>query len=75
MTDTNNKSSASYMVKNKVTQNTAYHSMCSKEHAASLNCITDNYETKDETCSIFFEEYKSCRKLERLARLERNRHG
>ena len=69
-------SESKYMVNKKASQNTAYHSLlCAKEHAASLNCSIDNYENKDEVCAKFFDEYKSCKKQERLKRLEQNRRG
>jgi hypothetical protein len=46
---------------------------CKKEHAASLNCIQDNYDNKDVACQPFFEAYKACRAGERERRLEANK--
>jgi hypothetical protein len=46
---------------------------CKKEHADSLQCIQDNYETKDKSCQPFFTIYKECRKKEHAAILEKNK--
>lgn len=41
----------------------------------SLQCIQDNYETKDVSCIEYFNAYKECRKNEHAAILERNRRS
>lgn len=46
---------------------------CKVEHANSLQCILDNYTTKDVACAPFFEAYKECRKMEHAAILEANK--
>jgi hypothetical protein len=37
---------------------------CSVEHRQSLECISQNYDTKDHACAPFFHRYKACRKEE-----------
>jgi hypothetical protein len=37
---------------------------CSVEHRQSLECISQNYDTKDYACAPFFHRYKACRKEE-----------
>jgi cytochrome c oxidase assembly protein subunit 23 len=44
---------------------------CKKEHAASLQCINDNYDDRAK-CEEFFIAYKKCRKEEREQHLEQN---
>lgn len=44
---------------------------CKKEHAASLNCIHENYDDR-AACQPFFDAYKKCRKAERERHLEEN---
>jgi hypothetical protein len=48
---------------------------CKKQHMNSLQCIQDNYETKDVACQKYFDLYKECRKNEHAAILERNRQS
>jgi hypothetical protein len=48
---------------------------CKQQHMNSLQCIQDNYETKDVACQKYFDLYKECRKNERAAILERNRQA
>jgi hypothetical protein len=45
---------------------------CSVEHRESLECIGQNYETKDYTCAPFFHRYKACRKEENERRQRAN---
>jgi hypothetical protein len=47
---------------------------CHREHAASLHCISENYNDKNRNiaCASQFQAYKECRKEERLRRLEAN---
>ena len=48
---------------------------CKQQHMNSLQCIQDNYETKDTACQKYFDLYKECRKNEHAAILERNRQS
>ncbi len=48
---------------------------CKEQHMNSLQCIQDNYETKDVSCLEYFKVYKECRKNEHAAILERNRQS
>ena len=48
---------------------------CKQQHMNSLQCIQDNYETKDVACQKYFDIYIECRKNERSAILERNRQS
>ena len=44
---------------------------CKEQHAASLQCIQDNYDDRS-VCQPFFDAYKKCRKEERERHLEEN---
>lgn len=44
---------------------------CKEQHAASLQCINDNYDNR-AVCEPFFQAYKKCRKEEREQHLEQN---
>lgn len=48
---------------------------CRAEQRASLQCIEENYENKDQACAQFFENYKKCRREEHERKLERNARG
>ena len=48
---------------------------CKQQHMNSLQCIQDNYDTKDAACQKYFDLYKECRKNEHAAILERNRQS
>ena len=37
---------------------------CSAEHAASLECISNNYGNQHEVCQSYFDAYKRCRAME-----------
>lgn len=51
-----------------------FHTSCSREHAASLKCITENYEQKS-MCQPFFNRYKKCKREEHEKILEQNAQG
>ena len=44
---------------------------CAREHAASLQCISENVGNRD-ACQAFFDDYKQCRQAEQQRRLEAN---
>jgi len=44
---------------------------CKEQHAASLQCIQDNYDNRS-ACEPFFAAYKKCRKEERERHLKEN---
>ncbi|XP_021755208.1 cytochrome c oxidase-assembly factor COX23, mitochondrial-like [Chenopodium quinoa] len=48
-------------------------SSCFPQYTASLKCLEQNNSEKSK-CQEFFDDYKECKKKEREARLERNRH-
>ncbi|XP_020579094.1 cytochrome c oxidase-assembly factor COX23, mitochondrial [Phalaenopsis equestris] len=48
-------------------------SLCYPQYTASLKCLEVNYQDKSK-CQLLFDDYKECKKKEREARLERNRH-
>ena len=55
---------------------------CRVQHRASLKCIEENYENKQQACADFFEAYKQCRRDEHERKLQNNaknsggqRHG
>jgi hypothetical protein len=50
---------------------TKFRTDCKQEHAASLNCIHENYQNKN-VCQPFFDSYKECRKAENERRLVEN---
>jgi|Transcript_3434 hypothetical protein len=52
-------------------QRSKFYTDCAKEHKESLACIEANYTNK-ELCQNFFDNYKSCRRLERERRLAEN---
>ncbi|KNA19677.1 hypothetical protein SOVF_059420 [Spinacia oleracea] len=48
-------------------------SSCYPQYTASLKCL-EQYNSEKSKCQEFFDVYKECKKKEREARLERNRH-
>lgn len=46
---------------------------CSVQQRASLKCIEENYQNKDQACAGFFEAYKTCRREEHERKLEANK--
>lgn len=55
---------------------------CRVQQRASLQCIEENYENKDQACAPFFDAYKQCRRDEHERKLVENarstggqRHG
>mmetsp|Transcript_7612 Transcript_7612/g.11048 ORF Transcript_7612/g.11048 Transcript_7612/m.11048 type:complete len:135 (-) Transcript_7612:113-517(-) len=45
---------------------------CRVQQRASLKCIEENYENKDQACAEFFEAYKQCRRDEHQKKLDAN---
>mmetsp|Transcript_9519 Transcript_9519/g.20558 ORF Transcript_9519/g.20558 Transcript_9519/m.20558 type:complete len:143 (-) Transcript_9519:4693-5121(-) len=45
---------------------------CRVRHRASLQCIEENYENRQQACASFFDAYKQCRKEEHERKLEAN---
>lgn len=45
---------------------------CRVEQRASLACIEENYQNKDQACAKYFEAYKKCRREEHERKLEAN---
>ena len=45
---------------------------CRVQQRASLACIEENYQNKNEACAKYFEEYKKCRRQEHERKLEAN---
>ena len=45
---------------------------CRVQQRASLACIEENYENKNEACAHYFEAYKKCRREEHERKLEAN---
>lgn len=48
------------------------HTDCRVEQRASLACIEENYQNKDQACVKYFEAYKRCRREEHERKLEAN---
>ncbi|KAL2892569.1 Cytochrome c oxidase-assembly factor COX23 mitochondrial [Bienertia sinuspersici] len=48
-------------------------SSCYSQYTASLKCLEQHNSDKSK-CQEHFDVYKECKKKEREARLERNRH-
>ena len=59
----------SYSTDSRGMEASKFHTSCSREHAASLKCISDNYEQKG-VCQQFFNAYKKCKKEEHTKLLE-----
>jgi hypothetical protein len=55
-------------------QRTKFLTDCAQEHAASLQCISDNYDNRN-ACQQFFDAYKQCRREEKQRYLEKNQKG
>ena len=51
-------------------QASQYQTDCSYEQRNSLQCINDNYDTKDITCQPYYQAYKDCRKIEHERKLD-----
>jgi hypothetical protein len=45
---------------------------CRVEQRASLACIEENYQNKNQACGEYFEAYKKCRREEHERKLEAN---
>lgn len=45
---------------------------CRAEQRASLACIEENYQNKNQACGEYFEAYKKCRREEHERKLEAN---
>ena len=45
---------------------------CRVQQRASLKCIEENYENKDQACAEYFEAYKQCRRDEHQRKLDAN---
>ena len=45
---------------------------CRVKQRASLACIEENYQNKNEACAEYFAAYKVCRKEEHEQKLEAN---
>ncbi|KAL7542734.1 hypothetical protein ACHAXR_012058 [Thalassiosira sp. AJA248-18] len=45
---------------------------CRTQQRASLACIEENYQNKNQACAAYFEAYKKCRKEEHERKLEAN---
>mmetsp|Transcript_9597 Transcript_9597/g.14239 ORF Transcript_9597/g.14239 Transcript_9597/m.14239 type:complete len:134 (-) Transcript_9597:64-465(-) len=45
---------------------------CRVQQRASLKCIEENYENKDQACAQYFEAYKQCRRDEHQKKLDAN---
>jgi len=45
---------------------------CRVQQRASLKCIEENYENKDQACAKYFEAYKQCRRDEHQKKLDAN---
>jgi hypothetical protein len=45
---------------------------CRQQQRASLKCIEENYENKDQACAEYFEAYKQCRRDEHQKKLDEN---
>ena len=45
---------------------------CRVQQRASLRCIEENYENKDQACAEYFEAYKKCRREEHQRKLDEN---
>jgi hypothetical protein len=45
---------------------------CRVQQRASLKCIEENYENKDQACAEYFEAYKQCRREEHQKKLDAN---
>lgn len=45
---------------------------CRVQQRASLRCIEENYENKDQACAKYFEAYKKCRREEHQRKLDEN---
>jgi hypothetical protein len=48
------------------------HTDCRIQQRASLACIEENYQNKDQACAAYFEAYKKCRKEEHERKLDAN---
>ena len=48
---------------------------CRVQQRASLACIEENYQNKDQACARFFDAYKKCRREEHERKLEANAKG
>jgi hypothetical protein len=48
---------------------------CRVQQRASLACIEENYQNKDQACAGFFDAYKKCRREEHERKLEANAKG
>lgn len=55
-------------------QRSKFQTECAEEHAASLQCILDNYDNRS-ACQTFFDAYKKCRSEENQRVRENNAKG
>jgi hypothetical protein len=45
---------------------------CRVQQRASLKCIEENYQNKNQACAEYFEAYKKCRRVEHQRKLDEN---
>lgn len=45
---------------------------CQVQQRASLKCIEENYQNKDQACAKYFEAYKQCRRDEHQKMVDAN---